>query len=277
MAFRNKRIILAGTAVLLLLLVFVPLPSITLKGKGVVRTGMAPAERGASSLWKRLSDAAAAIRGVGGAAEENRQLKLEKEELKAELNSLRDAEADNARLRQAFRFYKDQPDKMIPCDIVSRNISGWWSTVRIGKGSKAGITPDLAVISIDGFVGKTTEVTPFTTEVLLISDPACQVSAKLRRDDINVFGRVRGMGTNLMGQPRARIDFINKDVPIRKGDEVVTSGLGAFPKGVHIGYISDFHQDESGLYQYAEVIPYATAGLLDYVFVISPGTREVAE
>ena len=268
---------LAGAAVLLLLLVFIPLPSLTLKGKGAVRGGMAPAEHGASSLWQRLSRAAAAVRGIGGAAEENLELSRELVRLQAQLNSLRDAEADNARLRQAFKFYQDQPDNLIPCDVVSRNISGWWSTVRIGKGSKAGIAPDLAVISPDGLVGKTTEVTPFTTEVLLISDPACQVSAKIRRDDINVFGRVRGAGTTLRGQPRARIDFINKDAEIRKGDEVVTSGLGAFPKGVHIGYISEIQQDESDLYQYAEIIPRTTVGLLDYVFVISPSTREVEQ
>ncbi len=258
-------------------MVFVPLPSLTLKGKGAVRTGMAPAERGASSLWQRLSEAAAAIRGMGGLAEKNRELAHDKAQLATKLNSLSDAEADNIRLRRALKFYREQPDTMIACDVVSRNISGWWSTIRIGKGSKAGIGPDQAVISPDGFVGKTTEVTPFTTEVLLISDPACQVSAKIRRDDLDVFGLVRGMGSNLKGQPRARIDFINKDVLIRKGDEVVTSGLGAFPKGVHIGYISNIYRDDSGLYQYAEVIPRATVGLLDYVFVLSPAAREVTE
>lgn len=277
MAFRNKRIVFAGAAVLLLLLMFVPLPSLTLKGKGAVRTGMAPAERGASSLWKRFSEAVAAIRGFGGTAEEIQILSQELARLQAQLRSMRDAEADNTRLRQALDFYQDKPDTMIPCDVVSRNISGWWNTIRIGKGTIADIAPDLAVISLDGLVGKTTEVAPYTAEVLLICDPACQVSAKISCEDGDVYGRVRGMGTNLKGQPRARIDFINKDVPIRKGDEVVTSGLGAFPKGVHIGYISEIYRDESGLYQFAEVIPRATVGLLDYVFVISPPKREVTE
>lgn len=267
----------AVTAVVLLLLVFVPLPSLTLKGKGAVRTGAAPVERGASSLLRRLSEAAAAIRGIGGVAEENLQLRRDISELKSELSGLRDAEFENARLRQAFRFYKNQPDTMIACDVISRNISGWWSSVRVGKGSHAGIAPNLAVISPDGLVGKTTEVAPFSTEVLLISDPACQVSARIRRDDVDVFGRVRGMGTNMKGQPRARIEFVNKDAVIRNGDEVVTSGLGAFPKGVHIGYVEKIYRDESGLYQYADIIPRATVGLLDFVFVILPSNREVVQ
>jgi rod shape-determining protein MreC len=275
MAFRNKKIWSAAAAVILLLLVFVPIPSLTLKGKGAVRSALMPAERGTSGLWKRLSNAAAAIRGIGSDAEENLELSRELVRVQAELNRLRDAEADNARLRRAFQYYQEQPDTMIPCDVVSRNISGWWNTVRIGKGKKAGILPDLAVISPDGLVGKTTEPTPFTTEVLLLSDPACKISATIRRAE--VFGLVCGAGSNLKGQPRARIEFINKDTEIRVNDEVVTSGLGAYPKGVHIGYINKVYRDDSGLFQQAEIIPRATVGLLDYVFVVLPAARETAQ
>ena len=75
-------------------------------------------------------------------------------------------------------------------------------------------------------------------------------------------------------QSNAKIEFINKDVEIRINDEVVTSGLGAFPKSVHIGYISKISRDESGLFQSAEIVPRATVGLLDYVFVVSDPAPE---
>ena len=277
MVFRNRKTILAAAAVVLLVLVFVPLPSLTLKGKGVVRSTVAPAERGTSGLWRRLTEAAAAIRGIGGTAEKNMELSREVLRLQTRLTRLSDAETDNVRLRRALKFYQKQPDTMIPCDILSRNISGWWNTVRIGKGSRAGIAPDLAVISPDGLVGKTTEVTPFTTEVLLVSDPACRISAKIRLKNKEVYGLVYGIGSNLKGEPRARIDFINKDTLISINDEVVTSGLGDFPKEVHIGYVDNVYRDESGLFQSAEIIPRATVGLLDYVFVVVPSAREVEE
>jgi rod shape-determining protein MreC len=275
MAFRNKKLVYAVAAVALLLLVFVPLPTLTLKSKGAVRSAMAPAERTTSSIWKRLSEASAAIRGMGGLAEKNRELSHDKANLETELNSLRDAEADNVRLRKAFNFHREQPFSMIPCDVVSRNISGWWNTVRIGKGAKDGIVEGHAVISPDGLVGKTTEVSPLTTEVLLLSDPACRVSARIKR--VDAFGLVRGMGTNLRGEPKARIEFVNKDLEIRVNDEVVTSGLGAFPKGVHIGYVNKVYKDDSGLFQYAEIVPRATVGLLDYVFVLSSTRQEGKE
>lgn len=271
MVFRNKKIIIAAVAGLLLVLVFVPLPSFTMKGKGAVRDAVAPAERGISGVWQRLSEASAAIRGIGGAVEKNRDLSHELVRVQAELNHLRDVEADNIRLRLAFNFYDQRRYGMIPCNVISRNISGWWNTVRIGKGEKDHVEPNHAVISPDGLVGKITEVSGSTSEVLLLSDPACRVSAKLSR--INVFGLVRGAGSNLKGHPRARMEFINKDAEVRVGDEVVTSGLsgsdGVFPKGIQIGYIDKVHRDDSGLFQYAEIVPRATVGLLDYVFVVS--------
>ena len=105
---------------------------------------------------------------------------------------------------------------MIPCEVISRNISGWWNSVRIGKGTADGVQENHAVISPDGFVGKTIEVSKHTAEVLLVCDPACRVSAKVGRT--NTFGLVRGGGVNLRGHPIARMDFIDKDTEIRAGD-----------------------------------------------------------
>lgn len=262
---------------LLLVATFALPAAFTRKGKGAVRSAMAPAERGTSGLWQRLSEAAAVIRGIGGAVEKNHELAYELVRVQAELNKRRDVEDENIRLRKALDFHTANNHSMIPCDVVSRNISGWWSSVRIGKGYTEGIGQNCAVISPDGLVGKTTEVSPFTSEVLLVSDPACRISAKLAR--INAFGLVRGDGADLRGHPRAIMQFINKDADIRVGDEVVTSGLsgaaGVFPKGVHIGYIETVNRDESGLFQSAEIIPRATIGLLDYVFVVSSAATEV--
>ncbi|WP_372806245.1 rod shape-determining protein MreC [Pontiella sp.] len=270
---RNKKLIYATATVVLLVVVFVPIPSLTQKGKGAVRDAMAPAERGASSVWQRFAEAIAAIRGIGGAVGKNRELAHELVRIQADLNRLQDAEADNARLRRAFEFRQANSYSMIPCDVISRDISGWWNSVRIGKGRADGIGENRAVISPDGLVGRTKEVSKLTSEVLLVSDPACRVSARIARLKNGGYGLVRGAGSTLKGYPRARMEFINKDVEIKVGDEVVTSGLssegGLFPKGVHIGYVEKVYQDKSGLFQYAEIMPRATVGLLDYVFVVT--------
>jgi len=242
-----------------------------LGGKRIVREALTPVERGGAGLGRRLSEALSALRGLGGTVQRNRELSYELVRAQAELNRLRDVQAENLRLRRAFDFRRRAPFRMIPCEVIGRSISGWWHAVRLGKGSEDGVEPGRAVISPDGLVGKTVEVSPRSSEVLLVCDPAFRVSARI--EGTEVFGLVRGMGADRKGMPLARIEFLNKDIPVRAGDEVVTSGLGGagsgFPGGVHIGYVERVFRSPSGLYQEAEIVPSAVAGLLDYVFVVA--------
>ena len=87
------------------------------------------------------------------------------------------------------------------------------------------------------------------------------------------------MGNSLNGQPLVRMEFINKNINIRIGDEVTTSGFTQddhfFPAGVHIGYVEKVYKDESGLFQHAEIIPRATSGLLDFLFIASKKDKEL--
>jgi rod shape-determining protein MreC len=102
--------------------------------------------------------------------------------------------------------------------------------------------------------------------VILLSDPACKVSARIGRT--GSFGLVQGLGVNAQGYPVARMRFIHKDAPVHTGDAVVTSGLGGvFPKNILIGYVERVSTEEGGLYQVADIIPKAVAELADVVFV----------
>jgi len=267
----NKKNIYRGVVGILLIVTFLLPASFSLKTKSVVRDGIAPLERTTATFGQRISGAIMALRGFGGLAEKNYELSLELVRIQTKLNQLQDVEEDNMRLRKAFEFREMSSHFMIPCNVISRNITGWWHSVQIGKGRMEGIEENLAVISPDGLVGKTEEVSKHTAKVLLVCDPACRVSAKIKRG--NIFGLLQGMGTDLRGRPIARLNFIDKDIEVRKGDEVVTSGLsedkGVSPKGVHIGYVIDVKKDPSGLYQSATVAPTATISLLDYIFVVS--------
>ena len=123
-------------------------------------------------------------------------------------------------------------------------------------------------------IGRTGSVSAFGAEVILASDPACKISARIRRT--GSFGLVTGRGVNLKGHPLARMQFIHKDTPVHVGDEVVTSGLGGvFPNELLVGYIESVSVDEAGLYQVAEILPQAVVRLTDAVFVTAAGGKEM--
>ncbi len=253
-------------AALALLLLFSLPGGCTARVKGIFKNILTPVQGVLLHGTRSFKAGVDSVRGLGGLAEENRLLRQEVIRLQAD-KRVRDTLAEeNLRLSGLLQFRNRQSIELIPTQIVSRSISGWWQSVGLGKGSSSGITPNRAVISPDGLVGRTAEVTSRSAEILLVSDPACKVSARVSRT--GSFGLVTGRGVNLKGYPVARMQFIHKDTPVRVGDEVVTSGLGGvFPRDIVIGYVEEIHMEEAGLYQVAEILPQAVITLTDVVFV----------
>jgi rod shape-determining protein MreC len=221
-----------------------------------------------SGLRHRIQETVSAARGLGGMVEKNLELSEEVVRLQASARAFNSLERENSVLRKQLRFYHQNDFKMIPCEVIARGISGWWKTIRISKGTRHGVLPGQAVVSPDGLIGKTVESDAFSAEVLLLSDPAFKLSARISRT--GSFGIVSGRGLDVRGNPECRMEFIDKDMPVRVNDEVVTSGLGGvFPKGIVIGYIESVETDELGLYQEALLIPTADLGVLEYVFAVT--------
>lgn len=213
------------------------------------------------------------MRGVGRLNQilaERRNLELEVARLQSERNMVRQLEAENAELRRLLNFAPPARIDWIAAEVLSRSNDGWWQTIRLNKGSADGIGEQMAVVSMEGLVGKTVAVSRNTADVLLLSDPACKVSARLVRT--GSFGVVSGRGPSWQGQVFCRMEFIHRSDELKTGDEVVTTGLGGiFPPNIPIGYIDRVFTDATGLYQHADVITRAELGALRHVFVLKYG------
>lgn len=262
----------------LLLLVLLNLPAAQSLGiKNAVRSAIAPLQESASSGWRRLREGWATVRGLGGMAVENQRMSTELARLLGEVRDLKSLERENEQLRGVLGFSSRAMRDLIPAEVIARSRDGWWQTLRLNKGSEQGLAADQAVISVDGLVGRVASVSARTADVLLLSDPTCRVAAQILRT--GAFGIVSGRGPQWDGSVVCRMEFINKNIPVQPGDEVITSGLGGiFPRGLLIGYVDRVTTDRSGLYQYAEIISKAELGTLQYVFAVrdvSPGASYV--
>jgi rod shape-determining protein MreC len=264
----KKRNRITGLVVFILLLVLLSLPDRALEPpKSGVRVVFAPVQRLLGGGIHRLRTGVNAVVGLGGLAEKNRELSAEIIRLQAAERAYQTLERENRILREQLHFFRNSRFELIPCEVIARGISGWWSSVRLSKGIRHGVAASQAVVSPDGLIGKTVEAGPFSSEVLLISDPDCRISARIART--GSFGLVRGRGSDARGRPVCGMSLINRDIEVRIGDEVVTSGLGGvFPAGIRIGYVESMERDESGLYQRATVVPAADLGLIEFVFAV---------
>ena len=190
------------------------------------------------------------------------------------------------------------------CLVISYGgASGWWRSVRVNKGTNAGIAKGDAVVAPEGLVGYVTDATATTAEVRLITDPASRISCVLDTGPDTMLSRgiLQGCGWHSGGEEVAdflyvaaplRLDYLKRDdaesggnnaVPasdvsaeepeIRSRTRVVTSGLsGTVPGGIPVGWLVGTEVDPEGLYRTGEVLPAVDFANLTTLFVLTgPG------
>lgn len=252
-------------------------PSVSVRVKGLFRDLFAPVQRVTSSCLERVRGAVVQVQELESYRETADRIAEELFVLKDRVRSMEQVEAENAELRRTLGFASRTTRRVVPCEVIGqRDLSGWWQMIRINKGLNAGLTNDLPVLTADGLVGRTMEVSRRTTEVLLITDPNCRVSARMPR--VGAVGISRGSReaasdrsplAMLHGEHLCRVEYIVKDADIRVGDEVVTSGLGEmYPGNLALGRVRNWSLDSSGLYQVAELDPAVDMRTLKTVFVV---------
>jgi rod shape-determining protein MreC len=285
---RNKKLLIAGVAVIILILLNLPI-SISFRFKCNSRDSVAPFQRFARYVGNKSRDLFRPLSEARRAIEEKQRMLEENANLVFQLQNLKVLEKENEELRRQLSFKQQQRRTLVMCEVISRGgASGWWQTVRLGKGRRHGLGPDQAVITADGLVGRTggvgqengsaLVVGDFSCDVLLLTDPNCKVACKFPRT--GALGILRGRGVSLKGDAQlevlcaaqpCRLDYISRNYDILPGDEVRTSGLGGvFPEGLLVGHVGKVEMDQSGLYQRAEVVPGARLEEIKYAFVVVP-------
>ena len=137
--------------------------------------------------------------------------------------------------------------KTINGTVLSRNKSYWFNTITIDKGSRDGIKKDMAVVTRDGLVGKTSKVTYNSTEVKLITsdDLNYKVSVSIATDSGDSYAILSGYDKK---NGTVKVTGVSNDLDVKKNDVVTTSGLGGlFPRGIYVGVVDKIKTDKYGI------------------------------
>ena len=182
--------------------------------------------------------------------------------LRWQLSELREVSLENARLKNLLNLKQKSLYRLIPAAVIARSPDSWSSSIVIDKGRSSGINPQMAVINLDGLVGRVIEVYSSASKVLLLNDSSQGVSCIVQRS--RQEGLVSGtLGSNLI------MRYLPDDAQIEKGDLIITSGLSqVYPKGLAVGQVINIGKDFSGLNRFAVVKPAADLTALEEVLVI---------
>ena len=195
-------------------------------------------------------------------------LRRENQQLRSQAVQSAAIARENDQLRAQLNWQRQVPWKLKLARVIMRDPANWWRTVQIDLGTRDGVTNDLPVLTSTGLIGRISAVSLTHSQVVLIGDRDCRVSA-------TVENATRDMGVIIAGDPLdtslVDLTYLASSANLKPGQGVVTSGLGkVFPPGIPIGQIVDSRTVEYGLYTEGRVKLNANLGSLEQVWVLFP-------
>src|SRR5690606_25915681 len=108
--------------------------------------------------------------------------------------------------------------------VIRRRPATWWKTLEIDAGEERGIGTQFTVVSNEGLVGKIHQPGEGRSSVILLTDEACRVSARVEgTPEVGILSGQRG---EFEGVPLLRLQFLSKEARLRPGQRVFTTGRG---------------------------------------------------
>jgi rod shape-determining protein MreC len=193
-------------------------------------------------------------------------LRRENQELQVRQQQADATTRENDQIRALVGWQRQQPWKLKLASVVLRDPANWWHTIQIDLGKRDGLIENLPVLTSDGLVGRVAAVGYTRSQVVLIGDPNCRVSARVVNParDMGIISPIGPLENSLVN-----LSYLSGNANLKSGQAVVTSGEGGiFPPGIPIGQIVDSSQAESGLSTEARVKLSANLGALGQVWVL---------
>ena len=183
---------------------------------------------------------------------------------------------ENIELRKQLESMKDELDidytingyEFLNATVISRNVSYWYNTITIDKGSYNGVETDMVVVNSDGLIGKVVSTTTFTSDVKLLttSDTNNKISVAISNGKNKLYGLIKDYNYK---NNYLEVEGISNTESVSIGDYVYTSGLGGvFPSGILIGTVEEITTDEYDLAKIINVKLSANFNQINYVAIL---------
>ncbi len=255
-------IILAGTAVLLTIL---DRTGNMDEALNFIRDPLTVITKWTSARTDTVADALEGPRNLQAARDEIAQLQARVDALERENEELREVQGEYQQLLDLFNRTRQEPTfTRLTASVIGRDTNPSLRSIIIDKGSEDGIVVGMPVEGARGLVGQVFRTTAHSAQVVLVTDNASSIPARLGTS--RATGLLRGGGLGGV----VSIDWIDLKHEIAVGEVVMTSGLGGkFPQDIVIGRVIEVDRREAELFQRAIVQPAVAFDSLEIVFVIT--------
>jgi rod shape-determining protein MreC len=257
---------IVGLAVgLILLAISIAAPGSFRDIKGLALDTTSPITQGLHAVSATVEGLAWGAGNYWDAARQNEQLRRERDFMREQLITARAIRQENQQLKAALQLREDTPDAVATGRLVGSSFQSPRRFAIISAGTRDGVRIGMPVRAAQGLIGRVIDAGSFASRILLISDRASIVPARLLRTGQAVIAQGRGDGS---------IELKPLEVgrnPFRPGDLIITSGTGGlYPPLVPIARVSRLDGDN------AIALPLADPGAVSFAIAQQPYEPEAS-
>jgi rod shape-determining protein MreC len=209
------------------------------KIRTVVQSVAYPIQRGASTVGNYFGGLFGGLGELRRASVENQQLRVQVQQMQAELRDTRQKAAQADRLEKLLNLTQQSSYQTVTAQVIARDPSIWFDSISIDKGRWAGVEINMPVVTSDGIVGRVVSTGPLNAQVMLITDEKSGAGAIVGQlGTSNAAGSIKGMGENGLLDMR----YVSGLEKVQMGDTVYTTGQdGIYPVGLTVGQVVEIH------------------------------------
>jgi len=225
-----------------------------------------PFERATSSAGGVSTGLVKKIANFSSTADENERLKKRLTDLELELKNARGAAIENEHLKEFLNLKDTSAYDVVLARVIGRDPSVWFNTITIGEGSASGIELNMPVVTGGGIVGRVVALSPWTSQVMLITDEQAAAGAIVGKlGESNAMGSVKGLGQRGLAEMR----YVSGLEKVEVGDYVLTTGQdGIYPAGLSVGEVIEVRRGTATQPHVIYIRPTARLDQLEQVAVL---------
>jgi len=211
-------------------------------------------------------------------ARENEQLRERLTQIETELHTAQQSAAENERLKELLKLNEQSEIKNVPARVIARDPSVWFNTITINRGTSSGIAVNMPVVTAGGIVGRVITVSPWASQVMLITDEKAGAGAVVGQLGSGALGSVKGRAD--LGVALIEMSYVSGLEKVETGDYVMTTGQdGIYPPGLNVGRVVDVKSGTATTAHQILIQPGAQLDRLEEVAVLlyHPPPRSVPE
>ncbi|WP_084632040.1 rod shape-determining protein MreC [Oceanospirillum maris] len=203
--------------------------------------------------------------------EENAHLKEQTLQLSSKNQLMAYLIAENLRLRELLNAEKLFEDNFLLGEVIGLDADAFTHQVLVNRGRQDGVYQGQAVVDALGLMGQVIAVSAYTSRILLAADTAHAVPVLVNRNGF------RGIAIGSGNIDEITLSHVPDTSDIRKGDLLVTSGLGErFPKGYPVAEVSEVRHEPGKPFARVTARPLAQLERSRYVLMLNPKDTELA-